>query len=271
MEKFLLPLSIQLFADGDEDDNVEEPTEEVENEDIEDGEDDPDFDEGEEVETEQEVKENKPNTQDQQKAENYKNALRRIEEKQRRELEKAKKESYLEGIKASTGGVNRFTKKAIKDDVDVEMFKTMCEMDEKGLDPIEDYPEYVAEKQRQARLEEQKVQDAKNADQQRRTNELNDFVNSYGKDTVEKMLDDKEFYNYSKPFLDRVPLKDIYESFVNFKATIEARADELALEKDARRKSSSGSLGKKHKTEKSFAEMTPEEFHEFSINIAKRY
>lgn len=269
MEKLFLPMCIQLFAEGEEDDIVEEPTEEVENEDIEDGEDDPEFDEGEEVE--EEVKNEQPTQSENQKAENYKNALRRIEEKQRRELEKAKKDSYFEGIKASTGGINRFTKKAIKDDVDVEMFKTMCEMDEKGLDPIEDYPEYVAEKQRQARLEEAKANEAQNAVKQRRTTELNDFVNSYGKDTVEKMLDDKEFYKYSKPFLDKVPLKDIYESFVEHKASIEARAEELLLEKDARRKSSSGSLGKKNKTEKSFSEMTPEEFHEFSINIAKRY
>jgi hypothetical protein len=275
MEKILLPMFIQLFAEGDEDDIEDNSTEEVEEEfddgDDEENEEEPEFDDGEEVEEEEEVEEKQQNASEQQRAENYRNALRRIEEKQRKELEKARKESYLEGVKASTGGVNRFTRKAIKDDVDVEIFKTMCEMEEKGLDPIDDYPEYVAEKQRQARMEEQKANEEQNAIQQRRTNELNDFVNSYGNETVERMLDDQEFYNYSKPFLDRVPLKDIYESFVRQKASIEARAEELAIEKDARRKSSPGSLGKKNKADKSFSEMTPEEFHEFSINIAKRY
>lgn len=277
MENFLLPMLIQLFAEG-EDEDIETPTEEVEDdeESEEDLEDDAEFEDDEESEDEaeelEEPKETKvKETSKQQKSENYKNALKRIEEKKQRELEKAKQESYMQGVKESTGGMNHFTNTKIEDEHDVEMFKIMCEMKKQGLDPIDDLPQYLIKQQRLKAQEVAKAQEAEQATKQRRTNEINDFVKSYGTETVEKTLYDDDFNQYAKPFLDKIPIKEVYENYLSYKSAIEARAEELALEKDARRKASPGSLGNKEKKEKSFADMTPEEFHKFSVGIANKY
>ena len=154
--KDLLKLNLQLFA-GEEGEN--EPTDDdlVENEtidtedleDFEDDEDDIDFDDTEEDDEEVEekkvdndtVKKHVDNIKH-QKQQNYNNAKARIEKRRQEELAKAKREAYIEGIKKSTNGINTFTGQPIKDDVDVEVYETMCEMTEKGLDPVDDYYKY---------------------------------------------------------------------------------------------------------------------------------
>lgn len=271
---------IQLFAEGDEDDIEDNSTEEVENDeefdelDEDSDEKDAEFDdsEGDETEDSEQPKETKvQETSKQQKSENYKNALKRIEEKKQRELERARQESYMQGVKESTGGINHFTNTRIEDEHDVQMFKMMCEMKQQGLDPIDDLPQYLIQQQRFKAQEVAKAQEAQNAVKQRRANEINDFVKAHGQSAVEKALYDEGFNKYAKPFLDKIPIKEVYENYLSYKNEIETKAEELALEKDARRKASSGQLGKKNKTEKSFSEMTPEEFHEFSVGIANRY
>lgn len=285
LNDLFIDLLIQIFAEG-EDDEVE-PTEDDEVEVVDEGEEEVDedndsgaeddeeveFDDSEEEEEpkKEEVKEDKPQNEKERKSKNYNAAKERIEARKKKELEQAKRQSYIEGVKKSTGGINRFTNEKIVDEIDVQIFETMCEMEEQGLDPVEDYHKYAAKIERQRRQQEAQALASKEAEQKKIDEEMHDFVESYGQDTVKKILDDEAFAEFSEDLLGNIPIKKIYERFLKYNAKSEAKAEKLALEKDARRKASSGALGKKEKAVKSFQDMTPEEFHKWSLDIARRY
>lgn len=282
--KDLLKLQLQLFAQGEE-----EPTEEVENEitedDTEDFEDeDVDFDdtddeaEEDEEETDQETEKvdndnvkSHTDTIKNQKKQNYNNAKARIEKRRAEELAKAKREAYIEGIKKSTNGVNSFTGQPIKDEVDIEVYETMCEMSEKGLDPVEDYYKYTAEKRRNEKEQLRVQNEEKEKENQKLNNEISDFIGVYGEETLKKVLNDAEFEEFSKDLLGAIPLKTIYDRFLKYNAKMEQKAEKLAIKKDARRKSSSGALGKKSQTATSILDLSPEEFQKAINEIARQY
>lgn len=281
--KDLLKLQLQLFAQGEE-----EPTKEVENEitedeEIEDFEDeDVDFDdtddevEDEEIDEEVEKVDNDTvkshtDTIKNQKKQNYNNAKARIEKRRAEELAKAKREAYIEGIKKSTNGVNSFTGQPIKDEVDIEVYETMCEMSEKGLDPVEDYYKYTAEKRRNEKEQLRVQNEEKEKENQKLNNEISDFVGIYGEETLKKILNDAEFEDFSKDLLGAIPLKTIYDRFLKYNAKMEQKAEKLAIKKDARRKSSSGALGKKTQTSTSILDLSPEEFQKAINEIARQY
>lgn len=287
--KQLLKLKLQLFAGED---GEKEPTQEVENEDFEEtddldedyeDDDDVDFDDtddDEEDETEQEVETKKVSNDKvkshtdnikNQKQQNYNNAKARIERRRQEELNKAKREAYIEGIKKSTNGVNSFTGQPIKDETDVEIYETMCEMNEKGLDPVEDFYKYTAEKRRNEKEQIRIQNEAKEKENAKLNTEIAEFINVYGEDTLKKVLNDADFEEFSKDLVGAVPLKVIYDKFLKISANTETKAEQLAIKKDARRKSSSGALGKKSKTSSSILDLSPEEFQKAINEIARQY
>lgn len=263
MEK--LKLLLQMFAEDESD----EPTEEVENpseEDDEEGELNLDDEESEEpVEEEQE-----DTTTKKKRQENYNNAQLRLQKKEekRKAEEKLKRDGYIEGIKKSSNGRNRFTGKAIQDEFDVEEYETMLEMEEKGLDPIEDYSDYVKTKQRAERQKQLETEAEQQDQQEKIKTDLNSFVSKYGRETAEKILNDKEFNKFSEGLLGSVPLELIYEKFLNVQATLETRAEKMVIEKEARRTSSTKKLGNSNEpASKSIKDMSDEEFAEFLNSI----
>ena len=275
--KELLKIKLQLFAGEGEDEPTEVLVEnETINEDedleiVEDDDDDVDFDdtddddEAEETVEEKKVENDKVkshvNNIKNQKQQNYNNAKARIERRRQEELNKAKREAYIEGIKKSTNGVNSFTGQPLKDEVDVEIYETMCEMSEKGLDPVEDYYKYTAEKRRTEK-EQLRIQNEKKEQENQKLNgEISDFIKSY----------DAEFEEFSKDLVGAIPLKTIYERFLKYNAKMEDKAEKLAIKKDARRKSSSGALGKKSKPSSSILDLSPEEFQKAINEIARQY
>ena len=285
--KELLKIKLQLFAGEGEDEPTEVLVEnETINEDedleiVEDDDDDVDFDdtddddEAEETVEEKKVENDKVkshvNNIKNQKQQNYNNAKARIERRRQEELNKAKREAYIEGIKKSTNGVNSFTGQPLKDEVDVEIYETMCEMSEKGLDPVEDYYKYTAEKRRTEK-EQLRIQNEKKEQENQKLNgEISDFIKSYGEETLKNVLNDAEFEEFSKDLVGAIPLKTIYERFLKYNAKMEDKAEKLAIKKDARRKSSSGALGKKSKPSSSILDLSPEEFQKAINEIARQY
>ena len=260
MEK--LKLLLQLFAE----DESEEPTEEVEDP-SEDDEEEGELNLDDDDEVEEEDVEEKPETSTKKKKqENYNNAQLRIQkrEEKRKAEEKLKRDGYIEGIKKSSNGKNRFTGKSIQDEFDVEEYETMLEMEEKGLDPIEDYSDYIKTKQRAERQKQLETEAEQQNQQQKIETDLNSFVSKYGRETAEKILNDKEFNKFSEGLLGTVPLEVVYEKFLNVQTALETKAEKLVIEKEARRTSSTKKLGNNNEpTKKNFKEMTDEEFANF--------
>ena len=147
----------------------------------------------------------------------------------------------------------------------------LSEMTEKGLDPVDDYYKYTAEKRRQEKEQLRVQNEQKEQENQRLNGEITDFIKSFGEETLKNVLNDAEFDEFSKDLVGKLPLKNIYERFLKYNAKTEEKAEALAIKKDARRKSSSGALGKKSKPSSSILDLSPEEFQRAINEIARQY
>lgn len=261
-------IDLQLFA-GEEADNTpstteETPTEEVENENV------PDFDEGAETEDEETTEEETTTQEKDKKTTNKENAERRIAERQRKEAErkakeqaKAEREAYFKGIKRALGDKNPYTDKPIVDDEDLEEYEIMKKLDEEGKDPVEDFADYIKEQKRLAKKQEET---SKKEEEERMK-----FVNAgiqevdkrYGAGTAEKYLKDKDFQDFGADFLNNgVPLPVVVGKYIQIQEKINKDAEDKALEKDARRKSSPGGFGGEENVPQSrdWSNMSKEEY-----------
>lgn len=277
MKKNLI-LMLQLFAESEETPTEEAtPTENVEEDNTEENTSEETETEETENKEEKKVEEKKKTPEDEERERNKKNAQRRILERQKKQeeerskqLETEKRKSYIEGVKKSTNGVNKFTEKPIVDEDDVEEYELMLELERKGKDPIADYHEAVKEKMRadkQRRLAEEQAKSKAESDL---NEDVDAFIKKYGKETAQKIGNDEAFMDFANDFLGKVPLTTVYEKYLAMQAKIESKSEEKALEKDARRASSPGAPGKANETPKSFKDLTPEEFHKLSLEIAAR-
>lgn len=256
-------LNLQLFAEDDKE--VEQPVEEENTE--------TEFDdtegEGEEAETEVEAKEENPEDM-QAKAEAEKKEasrqayLRRQREKEAKQREEEKRASYVSGLKKSVGGINPFTGNKIVDAEDVEEYETMLELKELGKDPIEDYSSYLKEKSRKERKEREASAKAEQENSAKMKGELDDFVKAYGAEKVQEILNDKDFLDFGKDLINSgASPKLVYEKYLHITKKSDEKAEELLIEKDARRKSSPGQMKSSESKPKSFKDMNRDEFRDF--------
>ena len=253
----LFKLGIQFFASENDDDvktddfdndyedeevDNEEDAEEVENEDEEfsdDEETEEDETEQEDEEVEEETVEKKNDGKKKQtRVEDSKFAqMRKEQEKLKNEQQKAREEGRIEGIKQAFNNTNKFTGKKLTDKHSVETFLTMLEMEEKGLDPIEDYADYIEEKSR-------KVDESNKVKQQQDEffkKDYEDFVKMYPDVSLEELANNEDFELFSEGKLGHVPLAKIYESFLKFQSKYNKKIDQEARKKIAKSKSSPGS------------------------------
>lgn len=251
--------NLQLFAE-----NEQIPTQEVEASSV-------DATEEEDVEFDEEVVEQEEQqTTQQTKKQNNEYAQKRIKAKKEAEQKMAdeKRKEFLRGVQTGNGGKNRFTGKEIKDEEDLAEFEVMLEMEGKGLDPVDDYAEYIKERRRAERQAEAQRNQQEMEAEQKSQEDINRFCEKYDKETAQKIFQNKEFIKFSEGLLGLVPLTVIYEKFVETQATTETHAEKLLMEKDARRKASSGSLTETLPPQrKSFKEMTKEEFKAFQAGL----
>jgi hypothetical protein len=248
-------LNLQLFAEDEQN-----PAEVAEAESVEATDEDVEFEDSEDEVTEKQTK---------QKNNEY--AQKRIKarrEAEQKQLEEERRKAFLQGVQKGNEGKNRFTGREIKDEEDLQEFELMLEMEEKGLDPVDDYTEYVKEKRRAERqAEAQKNLEATEA-QKRSTEDVKQFCEKYDQTTAQKIFQDKGFLKFAEGMLGLVPLTTIYEKYLDTQLSTETQAEKLALEKDARRKASSGSLTEKPApARKPFSEMTSEEFRAFQNSL----
>ena len=280
--ELLFKLNIQNFAgDGDEDETGT-PTKEVENEDLdetqEETEDEPNFEDGEGNEEDEAETEDKKNEQVDKKSikeQNKINAERRLQEKHKKELEMERKKAYLDGLKFAVGERNPYTQEKIEDEIDLEMYKTMKEMEEKGLDPVEDYPKYIAQKQREERKAQLEKEQAEIQKQEQISKDIADFDEKYGKGSAEKLLTDENFTKSKLASkLGKLSLEEVYELYTDFQASVNAKAEEKIIQKEAISKSTPGRPGIQNVNEQSFIEgilSDDKKFKEFQAQLMNKY
>ena len=275
----ILKLLIQLFADGEEtpteetavesDVNTENDNEESEDEELDlEGADDNDDD------SNNDDQKNKSKNSGKQ---NAINAQRRLALKQQREKEikDARDKAYMEGLKEGIGEVNPWTNEKIEDDVDIEIYRTMKEMEKKGLDPIEDFAKYNAQKMKEQRRAEIEAKQKQLEKQQNVAKEIDDFDAKYGKGTAQKFLEDENFKNSKYlNYLGKLSLDEVYELYTSTQAETNAKAEEIAVQKEAIRMSSTGTPGNASGNVGSFLNdlmKDDKKFREFQNNLINKY
>ncbi len=177
------------------------------------------------------------------------------------------KENYRKGLIDAIGGVNPYTGKEIKDDVDVEEYLLMNKLSKEGKDPVADYSE--------AQKETKRAETAKEAEAQNARSQLEEFMELYPNVDVSKLLSDVRFSKFAGKRVDKgEDLKTVYADYLSFTADVENEANKKAEVKAfntaAKKKASPGSLASAADAKEiSYEDMSDEAF-EREIARAKR-
>ena len=208
---------------------------------------------------------------EQSKAERAMHAQKRREAEQRaKEIEEAKHQAKMEGLKEGLGGKNPYTDSPIEDEIDLQTYLTMKEIEKSGGDPVMDFAKYAAAKRREeakAAAEKSRQKDWYAADRE-------DFRKAHPEITdevMEELLHDEAFSAFADKMVGKVPLKDIYDSYTTVRGIFDGEANSKAERMYAKKLSSPSSLNSdgNFTAKKRIEDLTDAEMEE-AIEKAKR-
>ena len=199
----------------------------------------------EEIEKERREAEEKAAQELAEKQRNAEFARQRRERELEAKLAEARNEARIQAI-IDAVGKNPWTSKEIKDAEDVEEYLTMKEIDSKGGNPVEDYPEKLKEKNRAAK--------AANSDGGEKSEEsveawfredAKDFSQKHPELTDadrKRLFEDKSFLRYGQGKFGSEPMASIYEGYMALVEGIKAEQAARERRAEANKQSSPGSL-----------------------------
>lgn len=184
-------------------------------------------------------------------------ARRKWDEKEQLIRERIRKDSYREGLLDAVGKVNPYTGEKIEDELDVQEFLTMRDIEKKGGDPLSDYRKAVKEKGRK---------NSESKGQGENSEAFASFVQEHPDIDVDKLLHDPKFCKFAGKRVAHEDLQDIYNDYLTFTSDIDAKvekkADAKAKNALAKAKASPGSLsGNGVPATVSYTDMSEEEFN----------
>lgn len=187
----------------------------------------------------------------QSKEENAKFAKERREREQKQKATKDKEaeaqrkreleEVRFNAIKETLGGINPYTKEKIEDRYDMEEYLTMKEMENKGLDPLQDYASYLKQKQRNESIESEKKAKEKSKEDWIK-NDRKEFFDKYPDVDFETLAKDDMFKMFAQGKIGNMSMASIYEGYKEVQATIDKKAKEVAKRLVANKQASPGAL-----------------------------
>lgn len=156
----------------------------------------------------------------QSKALNAKFARERREREARAKAEKEAKEAerraYVKG-QLDTLKTNPYTDEPITDELDLEQYKLMAELDSQGKDPIRSFAKAWAEKERaeaSRKAEAAKAETSKREEESKRArDEVDELIKAHPGLDTSALAKDEAFQEYASGKYGRWTLREIYESF----------------------------------------------------------
>lgn len=191
--------------------------------------------------------------QEQSKEENSKYAQAR--RKAEAEFKKKEEEAYRRGkFEAFKGKINPYTNTEITDENDFEVYEEMCEIANKGMDPVEDYIQYTTDKRR----EEKKAKEEKEKINEEVKKDIEDFQEKYPDVDLNALLEDEDF----KDYIDgrRKPLIDLYEKYKKLENKFRNGGIDIAKKTIANTNATPGSLNGGGEYAVDYANMSDAEF-----------
>ena len=203
----------------------------------------------------------------QTKEQNAENARRRRDAEREKEKRKLRNDTIIDTL----GGKNPYTGEDMTDDLDVEEYLIMKEIEKNGGDPVSDYQKVRKQKDREAVAKADQA--TKSAEWYRSDREA--FAKAYPDVNLSDLIADEDFREWSEGKIGQKPLSEIYRGFIGFKSKFEERAKDIAAQKLANKNASPGSLHNTNPAESDFftadqvRAMTPEEVHKNYDKIRK--
>ena len=252
-----------LNPDDFEDDSSDE---DLESEEDEGSSDDDDKDEEEKKEKEKRAKA----AERRRREEAREKAKKQREAKERQIREDAKLEAELGIIKT-----NPYTEQPITDAEDLKIYKLQRELEEEGKDPINDLPQRIALRNRQAAKEAKELAENKQKEETERQSKINaeikELRTKYPKVNTVELANDPLFQKCLEGRAGRWTQVEIYEFYLAEKAKAETEQKEKQAEKAADNNAdkasnppSSSARGKSAK--KTIEDMSDEEFEAYFKN-----
>lgn len=198
----------------------------------------------------------------QTKEQNAENARRRREAERQKEMREMREKTIIDAL----NGTNPYTGEPMTDSVDVEEFETMREIEKNGGDPVQDYPKYRKQKERESIAK--RAEDGKTAEWYKKDGES--FRAEYPDVNLDELHSNPDFVDYAEGKIGSRPLSEIYKGYLKQEERIEKRAKDLAAQYIANQKASPGAL---HDTKAPDADFfTEEQVRRMSRSeVAKNY
>ena len=249
-------LNLQLFAEEDNNEDIEDDDKEEESLD------ENDFEDEDDKENKEPSGDKDTSKKKQSREKNSIYAQQRREKEQKEREEKLKREAYVKGQLDSTK-INSFTGQPIEDEYDLKIYQLQQKIKANGGDPIDDLPKELARLDRenaQSLLAEKEKERERN---EKMKEDIKNFQTQFPKVDAVKLMQDKNFELFSKNRIGEDSLADIYKEYNEIKKAIIDEYKQQLKEKEEKAKAkestpSSSSIGKVTK-EKSYLEMTKEE------------
>lgn len=234
---------------------VEETTESTEN-----------VEKGEETTEPAETQAEKPVQSDE---DNSKFRLARIkaEKEAEKKIEQARKEAYEQGLKQGKvetyiGKQNPYTGEIINDDVDVQEYLDMYQLDSKGEDPINGYRELQKKKAREEA--EQRIKADEEAKQKQwYENDTKDFLDKHSSEKLQELMKDEDFNLFAEGKIGKIPLSQIYDGYQKLINKYEKKSVETAKQIVANNSTTPGAMEEGEPQSLDWNTMSKEKFEKY--------
>lgn len=196
------------------------------------------------------------------KEENSHYAEKRKQKEEEEKIKQARNKGMIEGL----GGVNPYTKAPIEDDEDLQIYLLQKKMEEQGLDPVNIADFNKFQKQEKKKEEETfLLQKQKEKEEELKVKtDIDEFNTKHPNIDLNELFNDELFKLIARNNVGLVPLAKIYEDYEAIMGKLEKSKIAFLKREEARKQSAVGTKSEdaegEIKTNKSFAEMSSEEF-----------
>ena len=184
-EELFDPKDFEELMDDDSTDGKEEESEDSEDEST------------ESTESEKAKTQSKEDEETKKKNSEFARKRREKEERERKSREeKIKEDAKLEG-KLEVIKTNPYTREPIEDAEDLKIYEIQKELDDEGLDPVNDLGKRLAEINRKKIKEETEKAKAKEEEDKKFEEDMSDFRKAFPNVSLDDLINDKEFLEFA--------------------------------------------------------------------------
>ena len=197
----------------------------------------------------------------------YRQARIKAEREAEKKIEQARKEAYEQGlqqgkVQSYIGKQNPYTGETIKDDLDVQEYLDMYQLDTTGKDPISGYRELQKQKARDEA--EKKIKADEEAKQKQwYEDDTKDFVEKYSAEKLQELTKDEDFNLFANGKVGKVPLAQIYEDYQKLIGKYEKKSVETAKQLVANNSTTPGAIEESEPQVMDWNNMSAEQFEKY--------